>query len=113
MVPTLSDSLTLSAEERVFQSQPRFSIMYLLFMKRKIGFIELKQLLKLTPGNLDHHLRKLEEPGLVRCRRILSWRPLVVVEITFSGAQTFREYIVKLRDLLEKIPETLLHEHDE
>ena len=86
--------------------------MYLLFLKRKIGFIELKQLLKLTPGNLDHHLRKLEESGLVRSRRTLSWRPLVVVEITPSGVETFREYIFKLRGLLEKIPETLLQEED-
>jgi DNA-binding MarR family transcriptional regulator len=105
----VSDSLTLSAEEKVFQSQPRFSIMYLLFLKRKIGFIELKQLLKLTPGNLDHHLRKLEESGLIRSRRVLSWKPLVVVEITTTGNASFREYICKLRRIIEKIPETLLH----
>jgi DNA-binding MarR family transcriptional regulator len=110
VVLTVSDSLSLSEEERVFQSQPRFSIMYLLFLKRKIGFIELKQLLKLTPGNLDHHLRKLEESGLVRSRRMLSWRPLVIVEITHSGAETFRGYIFKLKGLLEKIPTKLLSE---
>jgi DNA-binding MarR family transcriptional regulator len=110
---TVSDSLTLSKEERVFQSQPRFSIMYLLFLKRKIGFIELKQLLGLTPGNLDHHIKKLEETSLVRSRRMLSWRPLVIIEITPSGADTFREYIVKLKGLLEGIPDGLLHEKKE
>ena len=112
MVLTVSDSLTLSSDERVFQSQPRFSIMYLLFLKRKIGFIELKQLLGLTPGNLDHHLRKLEETRLVRSRRMLSWRPLVVVEITPLGVETFRDYIFKLKGLLESIPDKLLHEQD-
>jgi DNA-binding MarR family transcriptional regulator len=109
----VSDSLTLSVEEKVFQSQPRFSIMYLLFMKRKIGFIELKQLLGLTPGNLDHHIRKLEDISLVRSRRMLSWRPLVVVEITASGAEIFKEYIVKLKGLLANIPDKLLHENDD
>jgi DNA-binding MarR family transcriptional regulator len=113
VVLTVSDSLTLNAEERVFQSQPRFSIMYLLFLKRKIGFLELKQLLGLTPGNLDHHLRKLEEIGLVRNRRMISWRPLVVVEITSSGTEIFREYICRLKGLLEKIPEKLLTEQNE
>lgn len=108
----MSDSLTLNAEERVFHSQPRFSIMYLLFLKRKIGFIELKQLLKLTPGNLDHHLRKLEGSNLIRSRRMLSWKPLVVIEITPSGLEVFRVYITKLKGFLEKIPETLLHEGD-
>ena len=112
MVLTVSDSLTLSSDERVFQSQPRFSIMYLLFLKRKIGFIELKQLLGLTPGNLDHHLRKLEETRLVRSRRMLSWRPLVVVEITPLGVVTFRDYIFKLKGLLESIPDKLLHKQD-
>ncbi|OLS21941.1 MAG: hypothetical protein ThorAB25_26200 [Candidatus Thorarchaeota archaeon AB_25] len=107
---TVSDSLTLSAEEKVFQSQPRFSIMYLLFLKRRIGFIELKHLLGLTPGNLDHHIRKLEEIRLVHSRRTISWRPLVVVEITPSGAETFREYIFKLKGLLAGIPDKLLHE---
>ena len=87
--------------------------MYLLFLKRRIGFIQLKQLLGLTPGNLDHHIRKLEEIGLVRNRRTISWRPLVVIEITPSGAETFRGYIVKLRGLLSKIPDKLLREQDE
>ena len=100
--------MTLNKEERVFQSQPRFSIMYLLFLKRRIGFIELKQLLGLTPGNLDHHIRKLEETNLVHSRRMLSWRPLVMIEITTSGADIFREYIVKLKGLLETIPDNKL-----
>lgn len=108
----VSDSLTLNEEERAFQSQPRFSIMYLLFLKRRIGFIELKQLLGLTPGNLDHHIRKLEEIQLVRSRRMISWRPLVVIEITLSGAEIFRGYIFKLKGLLANIPEKLLQEED-
>ena len=86
--------------------------MYLLFLKRRIGFIELKQLLGLTPGNLDHHIRKLEETDLVRSRRMLSWRPLVMIEITPTGAAVFRDYIVKLKGLLESIPDKILHEQE-
>ena len=106
----MTDSLNLSSEERVFQSQPRFSIMYLLFLKRKIGFIELKELLGLTPGNLDHHIKKLEDVGFVDSRRIISWRPLVVITITPTGATTFRNYILKLKGLLSDIPEKLLRD---
>ena len=64
----------------------------------------------MTPGNIDHHLKKLEKVGLVRNRRVLSWRPLVVVEITSEGIEIFRKYIVRLRGLLEKIPDKLLVE---
>jgi DNA-binding MarR family transcriptional regulator len=85
--------------------------MYLLFLKRKIGFIELKELLGLTPGNLDHHVRKLEEIGFVHSRRVLSWRPLVVISITSSGIRTFREYIIKLKGLLSGIPDSLLDDN--
>ncbi|MGY5879325.1 MAG: transcriptional regulator [Candidatus Thorarchaeota archaeon] len=109
----MSDSLILSAEEKVFQSQPRFSIMYLLFLKRKIGFIDMKHLLNLTPGNLDHHIRKLEAIGLVHSRRILSWKPLVVIVITSSGVEIFRKYISKLKGLLADIPDKLLQEKND
>ncbi|NHI84108.1 MAG: ArsR family transcriptional regulator [Candidatus Thorarchaeota archaeon] len=104
----LKDPLNLSKKEKVFQSQPRFSIVYLLFLKRRIGFIQLKDLLGLTPGNLDHHLKKLEDSGLIKTRRVLSWKPLVMVEITSEGVRIFREYVVKLRALLKDIPERLL-----
>ena len=107
-VKLLKEPLTLNEEEKVFQAQPRFSIIYLLFLKRRVGFLEIKQLLKLTPGNLDHHIKKLEEIGLVKSRRIISWRPLVVVEITPEGISAFRNYISKLKLLLKEIPDSLL-----
>jgi len=105
---TLKEPLILTEEEKVFQSQPRFSIIYLLFLKRRVGFLELTKLLGLTPGNLDHHLRKLEEAGFVKNRRIISWRPLIIVEITPTGSGSFQKYILKLKSLLENIPDELL-----
>jgi DNA-binding MarR family transcriptional regulator len=106
----LSDSLSLNDEERVFQAQPRFSIMYLLFLKRQIGFIELQRLLGLTPGNLDHHIKKLEEANLVHSRRVISWRPLVTIEMTIHGSEIFRGFVLKLKTLLKEIPGKLLQE---
>ena len=43
---------------------------------------------------------------------MISWRPLVVIEITLSGAEIFRGYIFKLKGLLANIPEKLLQEED-
>jgi DNA-binding MarR family transcriptional regulator len=84
--------------------------MYLLFLKRRVGFIDMQQLLGLTPGNLDHHIRKLDELNLVSIHRVLSWRPLVIIEITQRGIGIFRDYIHKLKALLEEIPDTMLQE---
>jgi DNA-binding MarR family transcriptional regulator len=106
----LKEPIPLSPEEKVFQSQPRFSILYLLFLKRKIGFLELKKLLGLTPGNLDHHIKKLDQVGLVKIRRIISWRPLVLIEITPLGSDAFRNYLLKLKNLLAGIPHSLLQD---
>lgn len=87
----------------VFSSQHRFTIMLLLYLHKKAGFTEVQRLLNLTPGNFDHHLRRLEEIGYVRTRHVLDWRPLKVVEITKLGAAEFREYAVNLRHLLEQV----------
>ena len=104
----MGEPLDLTKEEKIFHAQPRFSIVYLLFLKRKIGFIQLQTLMNMTPGNLDHHLKKLEENGIISTRRVISWRPLVMVQITPAGINAVRNYIVKLRALLEHVPDSLL-----
>jgi DNA-binding MarR family transcriptional regulator len=109
----LEDPLALSDAERVFQAQPRLSIIYLLFLKRRVGFTDLAHLLGLTPGNLDHHVRKLEEAGFVKTRKVISWKPLVAVEITREGAETFRGYVVKLRSMIAGIPDKMLKPNDD
>lgn len=77
--------------------------MLLLYLHKRVGFTELQKLLQLTPGNLDHHVRKLEEVGYVKTRHVLDWRPLKVIEISKVGAQSFRDYAVNLRILLEQV----------
>ena len=77
--------------------------MFLLYLHRKVGFTELQKLLGLTPGNLDHHIRKLEDAGFLKTRWMLSWRPLKKIEITMEGTQKFREYVIELKELLESI----------
>jgi DNA-binding MarR family transcriptional regulator len=87
----------------VFSSQQRFTIMLILYLHKKAGFTELQRLLGFTPGNLDHHVRRLEEAGYVRARHVLDWRPLKTIEITRFGAAAFREYALSLRRLLEQV----------
>ncbi len=87
----------------VFSAQQRFTIMLLLYLHKKAGFTEVQKLLGLTPGNLDHHIRKLEEIGYVKTRHVLDWRPLKVIEITKLGAKDFKDYSMNLRQLLEQV----------
>jgi DNA-binding MarR family transcriptional regulator len=90
-------------EGEIFSAPHRLTIMLLLYLHRKAGFTELQKLLQLTPGNLDHHIRKLKQAGYVKTRKALAWRPLTVIEITKDGAKAFQDYAVKLRKLLETV----------
>jgi DNA-binding MarR family transcriptional regulator len=90
-------------KDGIFSAQQRFTIMLLLYLHKRAGFTELQKLIQLTPGNLDHHVRKLEEVGYVKTRHVLDWRPLKVIEISKAGAQAFRDYAVNLRKLLEQV----------
>lgn len=95
---------TLPSNE-LFITSVRLTIMILLFNHKKINFTELQKLLKLTPGNLDHHLKRLEGANYVKTYKKLSSlrRPLTLVEITPYGKKSFEEYITNLRDVLNNI----------
>ncbi len=97
------DPLDFIERGDIFSAQHRFTIMFLLYLHRKAGFTELQRLLGVSPGNLDHHLKKLSEAGYVKTSFVIDWRPLKVIEITSLGAKTFREYAAKMRELLRQI----------
>jgi DNA-binding MarR family transcriptional regulator len=92
-------------EDKLFAPSTRLTIMILLFNHKKINFTELQKLLSLTPGNLDHHVKKLEKAGYVKVYKKLSplRRPLTLIEITSSGKLSFENYLKNFRDILNEI----------
>lgn len=78
----------------------RFNIMFLLFNYSQMGFTELKKLLKCTPGNLDHHLKKLISAGWIENRIHFSPRPLKILRITLVGQENFSVQIQQLKKIL-------------
>ena len=99
----MDEAREILEKAELFSALPRLTIMLLIYLHKKVGFTELQKLLQLTPGNLDHHVRRLKKAGYVKTRQIFSWRPLTVIEITNEGANAFREYAIKLRKLLETV----------
>jgi len=91
--------------DKIFTTSIRLTIMLILFSHKKILLNELKSILELTSGNLDHHLRKLETAGYVRTRKSLfPTRLLTIVEITTEGFDAFKEYLSKMKEVLNQIP---------
>ncbi|OYT56861.1 MAG: transcriptional regulator [Desulfurococcales archaeon ex4484_217_2] len=81
----------------------RLGIMVYLLAKNKAFFTELLNVLKMTPGNLDSHLRKLRKAGYVDIVRVIGYdRPRVVVKITDKGRYETINYLSVLRRILEK-----------
>ena len=92
----------LARTNPVLASPTRLAIMLLLAIKRKMYFSELQKALDLTPGNLGSHLKKLEETGYVRIRKVLTRiRSLTLVIIEPEGERALYEHMRVLRSILE------------
>ncbi|MHA1945337.1 MAG: transcriptional regulator [Candidatus Hodarchaeales archaeon] len=92
-------------EDKLFSPSIRLTIMILLLNHKKINFTELQKLLNLTPGNLDHHVKKLEKAGYIKVYKKLSplRSPLTLIEVTSTGKLSFESYLKNFRDILNKI----------
>ena len=60
-------------------------------------FKDLQQVLELTPGNLDSHLKTLENGGMINIRKVIADRPRTVVELTEKGFEETRKYLNDLK----------------
>ncbi len=101
----MNDSNLILPEDKLFTPSIRLTIMILLLTHKKINFTQLQKLLSLTPGNLDHHVKKLEKAGYVKVYKKLSplRSPLTLIEVTSTGKLSFESYLKNFRDILNKI----------
>ena len=81
----------------------RLSIMLYLLPRGRVLFKELQEVLEITPGNLDSHLRRLEKEEYVKLKKVIADRPRTAVEITEKGAEEVGRYIKTLKNLVEEL----------
>ena len=78
----------------------RMAIMSYLAVRDEVSFNELSARLELTDGNLESHLRKLEEAGYLRATKsFVERKPHTAYRMLAKGRSAFERY----RDELEKI----------
>ena len=86
--------------DRVIHEKGRLPIMSLLAASTDMSFTEMRDLLKMTDGNLSMHLKTLQEAGFVAVTKTYhQHRPHTTCVLTPAGRQAFSDYI----DLLEQI----------
>jgi DNA-binding MarR family transcriptional regulator len=67
----------------------------------EIEFVYLRNLLKLTDGNLGAHLAKLEENGYVKIKKtFVDRKPRTFITATGKGRDAFEEHINALKQII-------------
>jgi len=86
--------------DRVIHEKGRLGIMSMLAATPELSFIELRETLEMTDGNLTTHIRTLQEAGYVSvAKSYRNNRRLTTVSMTAAGHRAFADYLA----LLERI----------
>jgi DNA-binding MarR family transcriptional regulator len=86
----------------VIHGRVRLGIMAYLSGSDEADFVSLRQVLKLSDGNLSTHLAKLEEAGYVRVKkRFVDKKPQTTASITDTGRKAYIAYLDQLKQLLK------------
>jgi DNA-binding transcriptional ArsR family regulator len=92
------------ALERLFHEPNRLAILSALCTARDgISFTELRDACGLTDGNLNRHLKALEEEGIVRLRKaFVDDKPRTTISLTRGGLARFGQYLENLAVVLQE-----------
>jgi DNA-binding transcriptional ArsR family regulator len=100
----MSNDNPYEALEKIFHEPNRLAIMSALCAADKgLAFNELRDTCGLTDGNLNRHLKVLEESGAVKIRKeFVDNKPRTTVLLSEKGLIRFNEYLGALSEVLEK-----------
>ncbi|MGL4631497.1 MAG: winged helix-turn-helix domain-containing protein [Leadbetterella sp.] len=86
---------------KAFESKARLGIMSVLTVNDELSFNALKELLKLSDGNLATHLRALEEVGyVVFLKEFVGRKPITNYRVTEEGRKAFTDHLNVLEKLI-------------
>jgi len=69
----------------------------------QIDFVYLRDLLKLTDGNLGAHLTKLEDAGYVRIEKtFVARKPRTFISATGKGRDAFADHVAALKQIIRR-----------
>lgn len=91
------------ALERLFHEPNRLAILSALCTTRNgLAFTELRDTCRLTDGNLNRHLKTLEEEEIVRVHKaFVNDKPRTTVSLTRGGLARFNHYLERLEVVLQ------------
>jgi DNA-binding transcriptional ArsR family regulator len=93
----------VEALEKIFHEPNRLAIMSILCANNKgLTFSELRDQCNLTDGNLNRHLKVLEEAAAIHIKkRFVDNKPQTTVTISKTGLCRFEDYLDALQQVLQ------------
>src|ERR1700684_4373370 len=87
--------------DRLIHERTRLAIVSALAVNASLTFNEIKQLLRVTDGNLSVHARKLEDAGYVACTKSFAGRlPKTEYRLTATGRRALEKYLDHMEALI-------------
>jgi DNA-binding HxlR family transcriptional regulator len=89
---------------KLFDSRVRLGIMSALMVNTSVNFNELKELIKVTDGNLASHLKALEENAYVKVHKgFIGRKTNTTYSITKAGEKAFKSHIEALEMMIKSM----------
>jgi DNA-binding transcriptional ArsR family regulator len=88
--------------DRLIHERTRLAIVSALAVNASLTFNELKQLLRVTDGNLSVHARKLEDSGYIACMKSFNGRvPKTEYRLAATGRRALEKYLDHMEALIQ------------
>ncbi|ACD90473.1 MAG: transcriptional regulator [Chlorobium limicola] len=79
--------------DKVIHARIRFAALAYLYSANQASFVEIREQIRATDGNLSVHMRKLEVAGYISCdKEFLARKPQTIYSITPVGKEAFLRY---------------------
>ena len=92
--------------DRLIHERVRLGIMSALAANGALTFVEIRNILRTTDGNVSVHARKLEEAGYIRCTKSFRERvPRTEYALTEAGRRALHLYLDHMEALIRAVRE--------
>lgn len=92
---------SVTSFDRLIHERTRLAIVSALAVNASLTFNEMKQLLRVSDGNLSIHARKLEDAGYIACTKSFAGRlPKTEYRLTALGRRALEKYLDHMEALI-------------
>lgn len=100
--PRVIEKRTVPDFDRMIHEKVRLSIMSALAVNDKLTFVELRDIVQTSDGNISVHARKLEDAGYIVTKKYFVGRiPRTDYQMTAAGRRAFEKYISHMEALVK------------